>query len=196
MLYDAARYPFSGLKQLLLLGLLILISSLFLGQYNELYVYLDNILGDSGLLLAIFLFFAITTIFMILEAGYSFKIVEKSINGDEKPPELNNFIYMFKHGINETIIAIIYFMVPFIIFLSILDDAFSQINLGIPEISDEIAILLLIALIFLGFIVNIIFTIAIPHMAFKGGSFKEAFRLGEIFKKIRRMIMYLAPIAE
>jgi hypothetical protein len=42
MLYDAARYPFSGLKQLLLLGLLILISSLFLGQYNELYVYLDK----------------------------------------------------------------------------------------------------------------------------------------------------------
>ncbi len=186
MLFDAAKYPFSGLKQLLLFGFLILLSSLLLGDHYN-YIFLDDFLGHAGFLISIFSFLVIGTLFLILIAGYPFKIIEESILGSENPPELNNFIHMFKHGIYEIIILAIYFSVPFILFLAVLDDTFPQIYLGIPAISDEVALLFLIASILLGFMSHIIFTVAIPHMAFKGGSFKEAFRLGEIFRKIRKI---------
>jgi len=39
----------------------------------------------------------------------------------------------------------------------------------------------------LGFVADVICTVAIPHMAFKGGAFKEAFRFREIFRKIKKI---------
>lgn len=187
MLYDAAKYPFSGIKQLLLLGLMLLIISFLLGQYNDIYFYVYDNLGPAALLTMIMVFFLIVIILLILEAGYAFKIIEKSVQQVEKPPKLNGFISMFKHGFNEIIIGIIYFIVPFILFLALLDDIFSQINLGLPQISDESGIILFIAIILLGFIADVIFKVAIPHMAFKGGSFKQAFNFPEIFRKIKKI---------
>jgi len=186
MLYDAAKYPLSGLKQLLLLGFMILISSLLLGDYNN-YIYLDGSSGKISFLVSIITLFVIGIFLFILEAGYPFKIIEKSLSGSNKPPKLSNFRNMFKHGFYEIIIAAVYFLVPIFTFLVILDYAFSQITLGLPAISDEIAILMLIAVILLGFIADIIFTVAIPHMASKGGSLRDAFRLGEIFRKIKKI---------
>ncbi|MGB9937691.1 MAG: DUF4013 domain-containing protein [Methanobacterium sp.] len=187
MLYDAAKYPFSGVKQLLILGLMILISSLLLGDYSNFYNYLDSIFGDTALMLVLMLVLLLFTILSILEAGYSFKIIEKSVLRIEEPPKLNNFIHMFKHGLNEIIIGLIYFSIPFILSLIILDALFSEISLGMPVISDEFVFILIFVIIFLGFISDIIFTVAVPHMAFKGGAFKEAFNFPEIFKKIRRI---------
>jgi hypothetical protein len=187
MLYDAAKYPFSGIKQLLLLGLMLLIISLILGDSNEFNVYLEATLGDIALLLFILLGFLIVILFIVLEAGYTFKVVEKSVKGIGKPPKLNNFISMFKHGLNEIVIAIIYFIVPLTILLAILDDAFNEINFGFPPISDEISFLLVIAAIILGFLADMVFTVAIPYMASKGGAFKHAFNIPQIFKKIKKI---------
>jgi len=187
MLYDSAKYPFSGIKQLFLLGLMLLIISLLLGQNEEFYTFLHNILGDDGLFLALIPFLVIVAVFLVLEAGYTFKIIEKSLLQDEKPPKLNNLISMFKHGLNEIIIGIIYFSVPVIIFLAVLDDAFSQISIGFPPISDTVVIILIIAIIVLGFIADIVFTVAIPYMASKGGAFKHAFNIPQIFKRIKKI---------
>lgn len=187
MLYDAAKYPFSGLKQFFLLGLMILISSFLFSRYNEFFKYLDNIYGDTALILAMLLFFIIVLLFTFLEAGNTFNVIEKSVLGNEKLPEFNDFINMFKHGLKEIIIGFIYFLVPLILFLSILDSAFTEINLGIPAIPDNIAILFLILGFLLGFIADVIFTVAIPHMAVKGGSLKDAFSLIEIIKKIKKI---------
>lgn len=187
MLYDAAKYPFFGIKQLLLLGLMILISAFLLGQYNDLYFYVYDIFGATALLLMILLFFLIVIIFTVFEAGYSFKIIEKSVLQIENPPKLNHFISMFKHGINEIIIGIIYFSVPFIILLVILDDIFNEINFGAPQLSDELSILIIIVVIILGFIAEMVFTVAIPYMASKGGAFKHAFNIPQIFKKIKKI---------
>ncbi len=187
MLYDAAKYPFSGVKQLLLLGLMLLIISLLLGQNDEFYIILQNILGDNGLLIVLLPFLIISAVFILIEAGYSFKVIEESILRVNTPPKFNNFTHMIKHGINEIFIAFIYFIVPFIILLVILDDAFSQINLGLPQISDELTIFIIIAAFLIGFVADIIFTVAIPHMASKGGAFREAFRFSEIFHKIKQI---------
>lgn len=187
MVFDAAKYPFSGIHQMLLLGLMILISTLIVGNYNEFYIYLDVTFGDTVLLLVLLLFISIFALFSILEAGYTFKMIEKSVFRVKKPPKLNNFISMLKHGLAEITIGIIYFSVPIIILLVILDDILFEINLGMPTISDGMAFSLLVAAIILGFIAEILFIVAIPHMAFKGGSFKEAFNFSEIFKKIKQI---------
>lgn len=187
ILLDSAKYPLFNLKALFSLGFMILIGSFLLSRYFNLDNYFGNKLGESGLLLAILLFFLILVITTILESGYTFRVIEKSLMGFEKPPKINNFISMFKHGFNEIIILVIYFLVPIIIFLMVLDAIFTQINFGLPSLSENLVIMLIILLLVLFFISDIIFTVAIPHMAFKGGSFKEAFNLFEIFKKIRQI---------
>ncbi|MGZ7135921.1 MAG: DUF4013 domain-containing protein [Methanobacterium sp.] len=185
MLYNAAKYPLSGIKQLLLLGFMILLSSLLLGDYNDFYIYLQGSFGDTVVLLVLLFFISLFIIFIILEAGYTFKVIEKSVLRIDKPPEFNNFMSMLNHGIKEIIIGIIFFSVPFIILLFVLYDIQSEINLGMPAISSEIAILLFIFAFILGFISDILFKVAIPHMASKGGAFREAFNFSEIFKKIK-----------
>jgi hypothetical protein len=187
ILYDAAKYPFSGLKQFFLLGLMILISTFLFSQYNEFYFFLDGFFGDIGLLLAILLFSIIVLVFTILESGYIFKVIEKSLLGMKTPPKFNNVIHMFKHGLSEIIIGFIYFLIPAVIFLAILDDFFTGIDIGMPALPDDTLIFILIVGFILGFIADVLFTVAIPHMASKGGHFKEAFSFIEIARKIRRI---------
>ena len=187
ILVDSAKYPLSSLKSLFSLGFLILIGSFLLSRYfdfNQLFGYKIGITGTIIIILLSFLLLGITT---ILESGYTFRIIEKSLTGTKSSPELNNFTSMFKHGINEIIIAIIYFLVPLIIFIVILDAAFTQINFGLPSLSENIIIMLIILLAFLLFIFDVLFTVAIPHMAFKGGKFIEAFNFPEIFRKIKQI---------
>lgn len=69
----------------------------------------------------------------------------------------------------------------------ILDALYTQINFGLPRLSENMIILLTLLLAFLFFISNILFTVAIPHMAFKGGSFKEAFKIVDILRKIKQI---------
>ena len=187
ILLDSIKYPLLNLKSLFSLGFMILTGSFLLSQYfdfSELFGYKLGITGSIIIILLTFLVLVVTTIF---ELGYAFRIIEKSIIGIKKPPELNNFISMFKHGINEIIISIIYFLIPIFIFIMILDAVFTQINFGLPSLSENIIILFIIILAFLLFIADVLFTVAIPHMAFKGGSFKEAFRFHEIFRKIKQI---------
>jgi len=187
ILLDSIKYPLLNLKSLFSMGFMILIGSFLLSQYFDFDNYFGNKLGFTGLLLIILLIFVIFAVTTILESGYTFRIIEKSVIGIKKPPELNNFISMFKHGINEIIIAIIYFLIPIFIFIMILDAAFTQISFGLPTLSENIINLFIIILAFLLFISDVLFTVAIPHMAFKGGSFKEAFRFREIFRKIKQI---------
>ena len=187
ILVDSAKYPLSSLKSLFSLGFLILIGSFLLSRYfdfEQLFGYKLGITGTIIIILLSFLMLAITT---ILESGYTFKIIEQSLIGTKSPPKLINYSHMFKHGVNEIVIAIIYFLIPIIIFIVILDAAFTQINFGLPSLSENIIIMLIILFAFLLFIFDVLFTVAIPHMAFKGGSFIEAFRFIEIFRKIKQI---------
>ncbi len=187
ILLDSTKYPLLSLKPFFLIGLMILVSSFLFSQYFDFNIYFDNILGFFGLLIVILLVFLIVIIATILESGYTFKVVENSLMGIEKPPEVNNFISMFKHGINEIIVGLIYFLIPLALLLVIIDTIFTQINFGLAILPENVAIYSLVPLIILGFISDIIFMVAIPHMAFKGGAFKEAFRFREMFRKIRQI---------
>lgn len=187
ILLDSVKYPLLNLKSLFSLGFMILIGSFLLSQYFDFDNYFGSKLDESGLLIVIMLIFLILAVTTILESGYTFHVIEKSLMGIKKPPKLNNFTSLFKHGINEIFITVIYFMAPLIIFIVILDAVFIQINFGLPNLSESIILPFIILLLLLLFISDVLFTVAIPHMAFKGGSFKEAFRFIEILKKIKEI---------
>lgn len=187
ILLDSAKYPLLRLKSLFSLGFMILIGSFSLSRYFDFDKLFGNKLDWPSLLFAILLILLILLVTTILESGYTFRVIEKSLTGSEKPPKLNNFISMFKHGVNEIIIAVIYFLIPILIFLIVLDAVVTQINFGLPSLSENITVLFIILLVPLGFISDMVFMVAVPHMAFKGGSFKEAFRFFEIFRKIKQI---------
>ncbi len=187
ILLNSMKYPLLSLKSFFLMGLMILTSSFLFSQYFNFNVYFENMLSLVGLLIIILLAFLILIIATVLESGYTFRVVEKSLMGIDKPPEVNNFVSMFKHGINEITVGLIYFIIPFVLFLVIIDTIFTQINLGLAVLPENIVILFLIPLMIIGFISDIIFMVAVPHMAFKGGAFKEAFRFSEIFRKIKQI---------
>ena len=186
ILVNSAKYPLLNLKSLFSLGFLILIGSFLLSRYFDFNGCLRYV-GTTGTPIIVLLAFLILAVTTILESGYTFHVIEKSLMGNKKPPKLNNFTSLFKHGINEIIITVIYFLVPLLIFIMILDAVFTQINFGLPNISENIIIPVIILLMLLLFISDVLFTVAIPHMAFKGGSFKEAFRFIEMFKKIKEI---------
>jgi hypothetical protein len=145
----------------------------------------------------------LASILLLFEAGYAFRMVQKSIGGIDVPPKFNKFNIMFKHGINETVLISIYFSIPLIILYYILnytltpmpiiilfrliDYLTSGLNIISSPIPDQMLFILVIFVVILGFILDMIFTVAIPYMASKGGSFREAFNFKEIFIKIRKI---------
>ena len=187
ILLDSIKYPLLGWKQLILFGLANLIFAAILGNYDQLYTYFDT--NSSNLaLFSILIISLLALIFStFLEAGYSFKIIEKSVKMIETPPKFSGFISMTKHGFNETLILFIYFLMPFISLLALIDDISTQLNFGIPPIPDNIFIWIIFLTVILGFIADIFFTVAIPHMAFKGGSLKDAFNFIEIANKMNQI---------
>lgn len=192
IIIDSIKYPLSGIKQLFLSGILILLTAFLLGKSNEFYDLLDMVLEnvnlpDELILVISLLIFVLIFILTFLEAGYSFKIVEKSIHGEVNPPKFNNIISIIRHGLNETVIALIYFIVPIILLLAALGDIVAEFEFDIPLIPDDIAFLLIILFFITVFISGALITVAIPHMVSKGGAIREAFRFKEIFKKIMQI---------
>lgn len=187
ILFDAIKYPFYGWKQIIILGLITLISSKILGQYNDLITYLDITLPDIVLFLISIITNILILILIFLEAGYAYKIIEKSVHGIEKPPQFNKLVSMFKHGTHETLIGLIYSLIPIIFLIIIINDIFTKISMGLSTILSETLLLLIILAVVLGFAASIIFTVAIPHMAYKNNEFKDAFSFKEIFRKIRQI---------
>lgn len=89
MLLDSAKYPLLNLKSLFLLGFMILISSFLVSQYFDFEKFFGVKLSITSSLIVILLTFLILTIATILESGYTFKIIEKSLTESEMPPPPN-----------------------------------------------------------------------------------------------------------
>jgi hypothetical protein len=202
ILYESAKYPFYGVKQFSFLGFIILITVSVFGYYVLFGNFLHYLLGVDYWILLVFLI-GVASLLLLFEAGYAFRMVQKSIECIEVPPKFNKFNIMFKHGINETILISIYFSIPLIILYYILnytltpmpiiilfhfvDYLTSGLNILASPIPDQILFIIVIFVVILGFILDMIFTVAIPHMASMGGSFREAFNFKEIFIKIRKI---------
>ena len=136
------------------------------------------------LILGVLSFFNILVIPLIFFCGYNYRVVklstESMINGEDVPPEFNDFKQMFMDGLKLIVVLLCYLIVPFIL-----------IAISISGNSVNVA-LFLIGIILL-FVARLFSYLAIPHMAVNGDSFKSAFALSEI-NSIMASIGYLRYI--
>lgn len=201
---DSFRYPFSDWKNILILGIFVVISSIIgnaisLGYTNNYVIFLLICVGF------------ITGLFV---NGYMFKIIKTSLNEENKPPEFNAWINMFIDGIKVFIVSIVYLAVPTLIIMILVPLLFSGFDLSIlgmaytmlestgvnpavylvsetlPGIENIIVIALNLfqelSIIFISILLLIIpiFLVAIAHMAYYKGELRSAFRIHEIIEEI------------
>ena len=97
---DALSYPFSDWKKILILGIIIVISSipfraLGLTNYNFILLFVG-----IGFLAGLFV------------NGYLFRIIKSSLDGNFKLPEFNEWIDMFIDGIKVFLVFLVYLILP------------------------------------------------------------------------------------
>lgn len=124
-------------------------------------------------ILGLLSFFNILIIPAVFFYGYNYRVVKLStqsmINGDDVPPEFNDFKQMFIDGLKFIIVFLCYLIVPAII-------------IAISVTGGSVNVILLLVGIILFFIARLFSYLAIPYMAANGDSLKSAFALSEINK--------------
>ncbi len=155
---DSLMYPLSDWKKYLILGIIIMFSSISdifvaTGAKNFTLIGLLTIVG--------FLVGA-------LAYGYQVKIVRSSLAGFSELPDFNSWFEMFMNGIEVVIVSIGYLIPAFLII-------WSMILFG--GISVILAILYVIVVI-------PVISMAIAHMVNNESKLSAAFKFGEIFNKI------------
>jgi hypothetical protein len=201
---DSLKYPFTDWKNILILGILVVVSSIIgnaisLGYTNNYVIFPLICVGF------------ITGLFV---NGYMFKIIKTSLNEENKLPGFNAWINMLIDGIKVFLVSIVYLVVPILIIillilllftgfdLSILGMAYTSLeSTGInpavylvsetlPGIENIIVIALNLfqelSIIFICILLLIIpiFLVAIAHMAYYEGELRSAFRINEIIEEI------------
>jgi hypothetical protein len=176
---DAVKYPFSDWKKVLILGIIVMFSTL---NYTFQSLGTFQTLGITMILLAISGLFGL--IFGLFVSGYEVKILKSSLTGFAKLPEFNNWFDMFIDGIKIFIVDIGY-MIPFILIM-IFGGVFLGLTAGIMGnniITIFIVILIITAIFYLIIIIPIVL-MALANMAFYDGDLGAAFEVSEIFNKI------------
>jgi hypothetical protein len=151
---DSLVYPFLELKKFLILGILVLISTL----YN-----IPQSLGIQNIAVTVLLAI-IGLLFAFLAQGYAYRNLKFSLESISKPPEFNNWVQMFVDGIKVFIVFIVYIIPATLILVFVLS-------------SIAITILYLI-------IIAPILAMAIAHMANNSSKISYAFSFREIINKI------------
>ncbi len=112
----------------------------------------------------------------ILFYGYEYRVIKQStqsmINGKDEPPKFDDFKKMFIDGLKYIAVAIVYLLIPIIIFIAA---SFTQ---------GAVNVVLIILGIIVGIISNLLLCVAIPHMANNDDSLSSAFSISEITKII------------
>ena len=178
---DALRFPFSGWKKCLILGILILITNTFI---NGLFIVPNLVL--IGYIIGFFII------------GYLFRIIKLSLGGKSELPKFDNWSQMFSDGIKVSIVSIVYSIPAILIILifNILSSPSSLIGiLSGAIVGDPIGVtfVYLVSGAVPGSIIAVLYMIivipialmAVTHMANNDSKLKSAFRFREIFDKIR-----------
>lgn len=173
LLTDAARYAVSDWYNFLVLGLVLFLTD-HLIDLND-----PSLIGGLSdvIILIIILFLS------FMEVGYGFRIVEETVEGSTSPPGFHHPLNLFVHGLKESLILIVYFIIPLILMVMVLSE-FDTFNIDLGPFINEYA--LLIVIIFF-FCFNIMMQGAILTMAHHGGSIRWGFNIPHVFGKIRRV---------
>jgi len=172
---DSVKYASSDWIKVILLGMVILIAD----SVNEIH------LAGFGADIIKIILIIIGTILGILEVGYIFKIIEETVRGSEKLPKFDKLKEMFIHGVKETIVTVIYALIPSILIIIGLVDIIGILEVFVDE--ELMSILFIISGLILGLIVEIIYSAAILNMAHHNGAIRSAFQFKKIFRKIKKI---------
>jgi hypothetical protein len=173
MLMDGLRYPLSNWKCFFVFYLVFVFQPFFIG--------VKDLFGESIYLNLLIMVGYLSPIFIY---GYEFKVIQTTIGGINELPSFNELINMFVNGLKLLVSAIIYFIIPIILFTGIyylLIDNKSQItNLNLVAIvfCGLICLSVLLTLFFYG--------IGLANLAYKK-QFNAAFNFNEIIKIIKKI---------
>lgn len=169
MIINSLRYSSSNWVKLITLGLVI-----FLADMSN-----ESTLGVVGELKYVVIIFA--TLLGIYQLGFLFRIIEETTHGSDVLPRFDNIWNTFLHGIKETLVTLIYFIIPFIMILmgvAIIDD----LTGSKPQ---EISMVLIILGILMMSITYLVYQATELNMADHHGTIKSAFDLKRIVRKVR-----------
>jgi hypothetical protein len=178
---DAVKYPFSNLKNFLILGIILVISDL----------YLNFLSGDVNVPVLILLF-VVSFISEIVVYGYEIKILKSSLEGFANIPKLNNWWNMFIDGLKVFILGIVYAIPLFIILIiGVILIEFSAVSIGTNSLNNVNMLMyfgIIFLIILLYFIITIpFFLMSLANMAYNDSKIGAAFRFGETFNKIKNI---------
>lgn len=181
---DSMKYPLSNWKNFLILGIIVIISGLYVNatQIGADFVIIA-ILGVIGFIVS------------LLVNGYGLRIIKTSLANFAELPEFNAWVDMFIDGIKVLIVSIVY-MIPALILgifialffgSTLLDIMLMNMN-PIPPAIDIGALLNAGILIFIAILYTILIlpvaSIATANMAYYDSKLISAFKFSEIFNKI------------
>ena len=182
---DAVKYPFLDWKKILILGIIILFSSIsgifaLINTTNTALIYFLAIIG-----------------FLIgfLVNGYKFRIIKLSLDHTKELPKFNVWSDLFKSGIKVYLVIIIYLIPAILILLTFSSLSITSIlgNIGSGSsgfissmFSEATGIEVTIAKLYVTLITPLS-AIAITNMVYNGGKFDAGFRFREILSHMSRI---------
>lgn len=169
---NALRYTIATWQNILILGLII-----FLTDHLIDFDIPSIIKGINDIIILI-----VVVLLSFMEIGYGFRIVEETVQGSSKPPSFHNPLDLFWHGVKESVILLLYFIVPLILVVIGVSEFEYLLNLDLGPIIMQYALLFVI-IFFLAF--NIMFQGAVLNMAHHHGRILSAFDFSMVFRKIR-----------
>ncbi|MDY9924040.1 DUF4013 domain-containing protein [Methanobacterium sp.] len=162
---DAFKYPVSNWKQLLILGVIVLIS-----QFS-----MEIVMGYGRVSGLLYFLLIPALVASILILGYQLRTIRTSIMGENEPPEFNELTKLFLNGLRLFITSLVYGIIPTIVLVV----GFIMLLVG----SSGIGVIILLLGAILLIIVGIISVMAISNMAYYD-EIGAAFRFGEIRERI------------
>ncbi|MFA0834004.1 MAG: DUF4013 domain-containing protein [Methanobacterium formicicum] len=169
---DSIFYSVSDWRNFLVLGLILFLTDHIIGLDD-----FSPLWGLFGFLIIIILLFL-----SFMEVGYGFRIVEETVQGSTRPPSFHHPLNLFTHGIKESVILIVYFILPVILFIFGFAEIVDMTNLDFGPLNTYLTIIIAL-FFFLCF--NITMQGAILTMAHHEGSLRWGFNLTHVFRKIR-----------
>jgi hypothetical protein len=169
---DASRYAASDWTKYVYLGILFIITDL-----------IDRSTSDGLISAEISIILLIVWIFLLfVVAGYIFRIIEDSVDGQDKLPHFRNVKQLFAHGLKESWVVAIYLVVPSILFYLFTGFDTDLLN---PHFDGVMPVRFLILSLVIGATIFILLQGAILNMAYHKGRFRAAFYFREIFSRVK-----------
>lgn len=161
---DAMKFTLRDWKAIILLGIILCIAS-------------TSEHWDSNYIIIYYSIYIISIALIFIEEGYRYKIIEGTLQGDNKPPNIMNLRDLIKDGFLETVTILVYIAI-LLIFNMITDKLIPKLNLSNAYSLVFVILAVIVYLAFFGFGI---------YKALNGGKFFSGFNIPGIFRLYFKM---------